>query len=383
LIRVLLVIGQLKLGGAEVQLVRLARRLRGFAIHVEVAIFHPGQEHDPEPDLEPDLVDVGIRVHHVRRTSKVGLEAVFDLKRILREGRHDVVHSFLWPANWRARIAGRLAGTPVVISSPRSVETHLKLHHIIVDRVLSRWTDAIVVNAAAIRDFLIKREGLPEALFHVIYNGLDEAIFSQFPDRAEARARLGLAARSPMVLIVGNLQPEKNHRDFVKMAARVRTHLPETRFFMVGDGECRAALQILARELCVEDSIHWEGRTRNVLPYLAASDVVVNVSLREGCSNAILEAMAARKPVVAYAVGGNKELVDDGRTGRLLEFGDVPGLAEQVVCYLEDPELARKDGTAGFQRAKDCFRASTTAERTASLYRKLLGRKGFDYRQPS
>lgn len=379
MIRVLLVIGQLRLGGAELQLVRLARRLPRLGIRPEVAIFHPA----PGDDLEPELREVGIPVHHVRKTTKVGLEAIWGLRRILRTGRHQVVHSFLWPANWRARIAGRLASTPVMISSARSVETELRPYHVVVDRVLSLWTDAIIVNAAAIRDFLMRKEGLPESLFHLIYNGLEETIFTELPDREKARSALGLPERTPMVLIVGNLTPEKNHSDFLRMAARVASRLPEARFFVIGDGECRSALEELARELGIESSMRWEGRTRNVLTYLAASDVVLNVSWREGCSNAILEAMAAGRPVVAYRVGGNPELVEDGRTGRLLEYGDVQGLADEVIQYLEDRELARRAGAAAARRAAESFRASTTAEKTASLYRQLLRGKGIDVSTPS
>lgn len=370
--RVLLVVGQLTLGGAEVQLVRLARRLGPLGVHAEVATFHPGDDND----LEGELRDAGILVHRVKRTTKVGLEAILDLARILRQGRHHVVHSFLWPANWRARLAGILARTPVVISSPRSVETWLRPYHVLVDRLLSYRTDAIVVNASAIRDFLVKREGLPRPLFHVISNGLDESIFTRFPRRSEARSMLGLGNENPMVLIIGNFQPEKNHEDFLRMAARVRRRIPETRFCMVGDGERREALESLAQKLELGDAVRWEGQQPDVLPYLAASDVFVNVSEREGCCNAILEAMAASRPTVAYAVGGNPELIVHGQTGRVVDFGDVSGLAEEVIRYLENSDLAIRDGARAAERASKCFLATTTAEKTVTLYRRLLAEKG-------
>ena len=92
------------MGGAELQLVRLARRLPEFGIHPEVAIFHLGED----DGVEESLLQAGIPVHHVKRTSKIGLEAIFDMVGILSRGQHQVVHAFLWPANWRARVAGIL-----------------------------------------------------------------------------------------------------------------------------------------------------------------------------------------------------------------------------------------------------------------------------------
>ncbi len=368
--RVLLVIAQLDIGGAETQVVRLARRLGSLGFEPEVAVYYA------EGELEPVLVRAGIRVHHLTRSSKIGFEAILDLRRILREGGHGIVHSFLWPANWRSRIAGLLAGTPVIISSTRSVETWLQFHHVLVDRLLAHWTDAIVVNASAIRDYLLEKERVSRSLFHLIYNGLEEDLSSRLPGKAEARKKLGLDANRRMVLIVGNFQPEKNHEDFLRMAAIVGRRLPETRFWMVGDGARRESLEGLACELDLNDSLEWLGRQDDVLPFLSACDVFLNVSLREGCCNSILEAMAAGKPVVAYTVGGNPELVEHGCTGRLFAQGDVEGLADAVVDYLEHPDLARRDGEAGARRISRRFLARTTAQQTAELYTHLLEGKG-------
>src|SRR5439155_22323407 len=125
--RVLLVIPELDMGGAEVQLVRLATHLHLEGIAPEVAVFHAGGH------LEPALLEAGIPVHHVRRTSKVGMETIFHLRRILKEGRYEIVHTWLWSANWRGRIAGILASTPIIISGPQSVDSWMRVHHIALD----------------------------------------------------------------------------------------------------------------------------------------------------------------------------------------------------------------------------------------------------------
>lgn len=368
--RVLLVVAQLTTGGAEVQLIRMAPRLRALGIEPEVAIYHPGGE------LEPLLDRAGIKVHLLRRSTRLGVETILHLRQLLRRGGYDVVHSYLWPANWRARLAGLLAGTPVIISSPRSVDDWLRSRHVLVDRVLAHWTDAIIVNARAIQDHLMQRERLPESIFRLIYNGLDEGLFNGLPSREEARRTLGLPAERGIALMVGNLKAAKNHDHFLEIAARARALRDDVLFVAVGGGERLAELQETARRLGVTDNVLWAGLQSDVRPWLAAADVTLNVSHREGCCNAILESMAVGAPVVAYAVGGNPELVHDGRTGRLFEPGDTAGCARAIVDYIEQPALAREHGDNGRARARTEFTADAMARATAALYEELLRRKG-------
>jgi glycosyltransferase involved in cell wall biosynthesis len=364
--RVLLVIAQLDMGGAERQLLNLALRLSREGFDPEVAVFYPGGH------FESALTQSGVAVHHIRRTSKVGLEAILDLRRLIRDRRYDVVHSFLWPANWRSRLAAVLARAPVIVSSTRSVETWLRFYHVAADRILARWTHAIVVNATAIRRFLVEREGVPERIITVIRNGVDTRPFESLPSRTDARRRLGLPTDHPVVLSVANLQPEKNHEDLLRVAALVAKRHPGVCFVAVGSGERQAALEAMSRSMGLEGVVRWAGFQTDVTPYLAACDVFMNTSRREGCCNAILEAMASAKPVVAYAVGGNPELVIHGASGRLAAFGDVDGLADAVVGYLDDPDLAARQGAAGATQMKEQFSVEAMARRTADLYRTLL-----------
>ncbi len=365
--RVLLVIAQLDMGGAERQLHNLALRLSREGFDPEVAVFYPGGH------FESPLTQSGVAVHHIRRTSKVGLEAILDLRRLILDRRFDIVHSFLWPANWRSRLAAIFARAPVIVSSTRSVETWLRFYHVAVDRVLALWTDAIVVNATAIRTFLVQREGVPERIIRVIRNGVDERPFETPPSRADARRRLDLPVGGPIVLSVANLQPEKNHEDFLRVAALVAERHPRVTFVAVGSGDRQSRLETMARRQGVDGVVRWAGFQDDVTLYLAACDVFMNTSRREGCCNAILEAMASARPVVAYSVGGNPELVAHGSSGRLAEFGDVAGLAGAVTGYLDDPGLAEREGAVGARRMREQFSIEAMVRRTADLYRTLLG----------
>lgn len=367
--RVLLVIPQLDVGGAEVQLVRLAARLRAHGFEPEVAVFYEGGA------LEPELRAHDVPVHHLERTTKLGHEAILDLARLLRTRRFCVVHAFLRPANWRARVAALLAPVPAVFASVRSVEVDLGRIHATLDRILAVWTDAVVVNAEAIGDFLVRRERLSPRLFRVIRNGLDLDPFNDLPPQEAAKRALGIDPGAPFVVCVGNLQPEKNHEDFLALAREVSRHRPDATFALVGDGERRGALEIERGRLGLDARVRFAGFQSDVRPFLAACDVFLNTSRREGCCNAILEAMAARRPVVAYAVGGNPDVVADGVTGVLAPFGSIDRLSEAVERYLGDPELRRAHGDAGRDRVRRVFGVAAMVERTAALYREVLVRK--------
>jgi glycosyltransferase involved in cell wall biosynthesis len=367
--RILIVIAQLDIGGAERQVVNLVTGLAQRGFDVSVAVFYPNGE------LEGQLRSSGVVVHHLKRTTKHGLETILSLRRLLRRHPVDVVHSFLWPANWRARAAAIWARVPIVISSSRSVETWLRLPHVVLDRILARGTDAIVVNAAAIRDYLVQREGVPRELFHVIPNGIDLEAFEGPPSIRAARASLKLPPSAHVILTVGNLQPEKNHEDFLALAATIRRDHPEAVFVVVGDGPRRSFLAQRAEELGLEGCVRWEGRTSDVVPYFAACDVFINTSQREGCCNAILEAMAMARPVVAYDVGGNPELVQDGQTGRIVSFGRVDDLSRAVAIYLDQPDLARAHGEVGAQRVRRDFSRDAMVNRTIALYGDLMSRE--------
>jgi len=366
---VLLVIPELDMGGAEVQLVRLATHLHLEGIAPEVAVFHAGGH------LEPALLEAGIPVHHVRRTSKVGMETIFHLRRILKEGRYEIVHTWLWSANWRGRIAGILASTPIIISGPQSVDSWMRVHHIALDWILARWTEDVVVNAEAVREFFGQRVKIPDRLIRVIPNGLDAGRYRDVPDRGAARSRIGLPEDAPVVLIVGRLRPEKSQEDFLRMAALVRNERPDARYVIVGDGVRRSALEAEAARLGLRDVVHWAGHQDDVAPFLAACDVFLNTSRVEGLCNAIMEAMAAARPVVAYSVGGNTELIEEGVSGRCIEPGNVEALARAVVEYLDDPEMAERHGARGAGRMVGRYSTESMVESTAGLYKELLAQR--------
>ncbi len=369
-LRILLVIPQLRIGGAEHQVALLARTLKARNHNVAVATFYAGG------DLEAGLRDSGVPVHVVQKRTALGLEVIAGLRRLLVEGRYDVVHSFLFPANWRTRIAGHLARTPAVIVSTRSLEGYLGWGRLLLNRWLEPWADLVVVNADALKEHLVRDQGLPPQKMRVVRNGLELRFFEGSLSRDEARRRLGLPLDVPVLGSVGNFKPEKNQDDLIRMIVRLRETAPQARLLLVGGGQREGELRRLAAELGAGEAVVFAGESGHVSDVLPALDLFLNSSTREGCCNAILEAMAGSLPVLANAVGGNPELVEDGVTGLLFPVGACDDMARKAAELLQDPQKRRSMGAAGQRRARERFGVEENVTRTEDVYREVLEAKG-------
>ena len=365
-LRVLVVVPQLRIGGAEKQAVLLSKGLRALGHHVAVATFYHGGE------FEADLRAGGVPVYVVEKRTSVGLEVIAGLRRLLRQGGYDIAHSFLWPGNWRVQIAGRMVRTPGIIASTRGYLLDLGWHRSLAHRVLLPRPDLTTVNAEALKTHLVNDLGANPDRLRVIRNGLDLENYLHMPAPEEARRRLGIPSGKKVLGSVGNFHPVKNQEDLVRVFAHVRRRFPESVLVLVGNGEREPQLRRLTEELGLGGAVIFAGQSQRVTDYLAAMDLFLNSSLREGCCNAILEAMAAGLPVLAYDVGGNAELVVEGETGNLFRPGAWEEMAKRAVDLLQDPVLSLGLGMAGRQRATEVFNPDEMVLRTEALYHEVL-----------
>ena len=180
-------------------------------------------------------------------------------------------------------------------------------------------------------------------------------------------AAAGIPADAPLALAVGRLIEQKDHATLLHAFARVRSALPDAQLAILGSGPLEAETRALARELRLEDAVTLPGRT-DIRDWLARADVFVHTSRWEGFGIVLLEAMLAGLPVVATRVSAVPEVVADGRTGLLVEAGDVAGLAAALQELLADGERARALGEAGRHRARDEFSVERMADRTRAVY---------------
>jgi glycosyltransferase involved in cell wall biosynthesis len=280
-----------------------------------------------------------------------------------------------WPLGAKnallAALAARIPRVVVTVQLHMDVPVTrpMRLQQQLIGRAVDRILPVSRHNALALEALL----GWPRTRMEVIRNAVDAPAFDRPPNPA-LRAQLAGDPDRPMVLAVARLDPQKGHRHLLAAA----TDVPGAMFVLAGDGPERPALEALASTLGVADRVRFLGTRDDVPELLAASDAVVLPSLYEGLPISALEAMAARRPVVATAIGGTDEAVVDGETGLLVPPADPAALAAALRRVLEDAALARRLGAAGRERVEREFSAGRMAARVEDVYELLTGRPDGD-----
>ena len=379
-LKVCLIVNDLRIGGAERQLVELATGIDARRFDPLVVTLYEGQP------LEADLAAAGIRVVSLHRSSKFDFRPIWRLSALLRRERVDVIQPFLTPATFFGLSASLLAGTRIRVVTERcglrvNPGAGSNAYRFLEDR-LTRFAEAAVPNSAAGAGYLRSR-GIPSRKIRVIYNGVNPARVSATTDDAVAASNgLGIPSDAPVVGIVASLQTAKDHRTFLRAAERVGRSHPAAHFVIVGDGELRAELEELSRRLGIDGKTHFTGNQARISPLISAFDVAVLSSHdHEGCSNFILEAMGLGKPVVCTDVGGNPELVKNGENGFVVPPKDPEKLADAVTRLLADRALGETLGLQGRERFNREFTLPTMVKNYEDLYLELwekraLARRG-------
>ena len=329
----------------------------------------------PGGDLESELRAAGVPVTCLGLGSSLGaprsVRAILGAARRLRRDHVEVVHGYQWRPALVGALVGRLAGVPLLLASKRSL-TGGDARARQAWRRIARRVDTVLVNAEALRV-----EGEAHGMrtrWALLQNGIDVDRFALGPAAPTAKAALGLDPARPVVTAVGRLERRKGHDVLVRAARRLvaapRGARPQV--LLVGDGPSRAELEALAAQLDVAADVRFAGNVADVRPALAATDVFVLPSREEGMSNALMEAMAAARPVVATNVGGNGELVAHGTTGLLVAPEDPDALADEVSMLLENPARAAALAAAGHDFVTSRYGARAMVAQLERFYEERL-----------
>jgi glycosyltransferase involved in cell wall biosynthesis len=303
------------------------------------------------------------------------IRQVRSLMRFLKENKIDVVHTHCFYTNIFGMIAAALARVPVRVTYKGETDGFRTSKQKLIERIAFRFAHRVVANSEAVRRQLIS-EGVSPAKVCAHYNGLDFERVRIAPGlcREDALKLLGLPENKRFVTIVANLRhPVKDHPMFLRAAAHVRQAVPDAGFVIAGEGELMPGLRALAAQLGLAEDVFFIGRCERVAELLFASDVCVLSSRAEGFSNAILEYMAAARPVVVTDVGGAREAVVEGETGYIVPAGDEDGMASRIIDLLRDPRAAEAMGEKGKRRVEEMFSCSRHVANTLDLYSELLG----------
>ena len=245
-------------------------------------------------------------------------------------------------------------------------------------RFNARFVDRVVCNSAAVRDEVMRQEGLSKAQTAVIYNGIARSS-PKSGEVAAVRAKYGLPARAVVACLVANLRPLKRVEDAIEALARLAADVPPVHLAVVGEdrigmaGSHRDALARLAKERGVSERVHFIGPLDDPMPLIHASDFGVLCSETEGFSNSLLEYFSANRPVVATAVGGNVEVVEEGVNGYLVPPRSPERLAVAFAALARSPELRAALGGRGRDRVESAFSPAAMTDAYSTLYLSLAG----------
>lgn len=373
---VLQLIGSFAQGGSERQAVQLTRLLaEDGRWRVLVACLDPHGVLRPEVErLELGPIPSFPLTSFYHPTSFVQW---MRFARYLRRNNVRIVQTHDFYTNVFGIPGAMLAGVPIRIAARRETNGFRTAAQLKAERAVYRLSHAIVANAQAVREQLIS-EGVPGRKIVTIYNGIDLGRMARTVSagREEILAQLGVTAAADrrFVTIVANLRHEvKDYPTFLRAARVVHTAMPQAVFLIAGEGRLIDPMRSLAGELGIKGSVAFLGRCERVADLLSVSDVCVLASRSgEGFSNAILEYMAASRPVVATDVGGAREAVTHGETGFVVAPGDVEGIAARILYLLRHPEEAAGMGERGRREVEARFSCAAQLRNTLGLYDALL-----------
>jgi glycosyltransferase involved in cell wall biosynthesis len=372
-LRVTHVVLSLDFGGLERVVLSLARASREFDQDASVlCLERPGT-------LAPQVEAMGLPLACVYKPPGLWWDTTDRVREVVRRFRPDVVHTHQIGALLYAGPAARRERIPVVhtehnnVAASRSKPWARRLRTALLWRFAGRYAARFcgvsrdVVAAAGAYGTIRRRK-----LAHVP-NGIDTAAVAAVEaDRPAVRAALGIAPDAPVIGTVGRLAEVKQQGVLIRAFARVVPAFPAARLVLVGDGPLRAELEELAGSLGLGGAVLFTGYQPNPERFLAAMDVFVLPSRAEAMPLVIPEAWAASRPVIASRVGGIPELIEDGKTGLLVDPGDVDGLAARLRQVLADPPAARELARAGRELAGARYDVTAMAGTYDHTYRELL-----------
>lgn len=373
-IQILFLIPSFIVGGAEMQLLTLVRGLDKTRFHPQVVTLYPHGALRPQFEAS-----AGVQVTCMDKKSPLDFCFLKRLVQHVRRNHFDIIQMY----NTSAKAIGLMmtgpGRIPISIVTERSAAElptsfGSRIYRKIEKRLIRRAT-VLIANSQAGAQFL-RTKGVDDEKVRVIYNGLDlDRLYLSRSD-AIVRAELGIQAHQPVVGTVGSLKGEKDHDTFLLAAQKVLQERPECKFILVGDGPRMSALQELARTLGISGSVIFTGSRTDVASFVKIMNVFVLTSPKtEGCSNAILEAMALARPVLATQVGGNAELVEDSRTGFLIQPGDKQKLAQKITMLIRARGLAEQMGRFGREKIQAHFTLEQMIDQYQNLYLEYFERK--------
>lgn len=363
-----------RISGAERHLLFLLEGLRARGVDARMIIL---VERDrPMDEMMAAAAERDIPIARLPINRDADLALLWRLRRALRGIKPDIAHTHLIHADLFGFAAARLARVPATVSSRHLDDAfRYRARWRRINRRLWRLFDAGIAISAAMKQFVLEIEGAPARKIHVVRYGMktrwlsDEAIAAA---RRDLRAELKLPADAQLLGMACRLVEQKGIPYALEALRRIRDDFPRAHLAIAGDGEKAGELRRLASMLGIADRVHWLGWRADAAQLMAAYDVFLLPSLREGFGLVLLEAMSRRVPIIASHVGAIPEVVIDGETGILVQPRGVDELAGAMARLLEDRALRKYMGLLGAARLEEQFSVERMVDGAIAVYEEAL-----------
>ena len=377
-IRVLQIVTRLVVRGVPRHVLDLATHLDRDRFEVEVLA---GRGEPNEGSLWEEAWDRGVVTHKVEALQRA-VNPITDLRayraifKRIRKGRYDVVHTHISKAGVIGRLAAsRVGGAAIVHTYHGNIEelerkTLVSRAYLKFEQLAADVSDALIAVSG---DVMTKTCGMgigAREQFRVIPNGIDLAEFD--PTRDWGRPD-GLSGK-PIIGMIGSLTPEKGVDVLLEAMPAVVKQIPTVQLSILGDGMLKGELQGQAERLEIAPNVHFAGAVSDVRSWLAAFDLLVLASRREGMGRVLMEAMAMGVPVIGTRVGGIPEVIEDGVNGRLVDSEDSPALSATILELLSDPETCQGQIREGMRSIRE-FGIERVGGEIGKVYEQLIDRE--------
>lgn len=361
--RVLQLISSAGFYGAESMLLNLITACRSDGQSQQLAVIY--NRHIPNQDLYDRAIAAGVKAILIPCQGRWDWSVVEELRRLLRSGEIDILHTHGYKADLYGYIAARREGKPIIATCHNWLSGGMLSAYNLVDRILLRRFDAVVGVSQPIADRLSVRKNCTRV--HVIANGIDVSLFSPAPtgafDSKSNGATLGMVAR---------LDLQKGFECLFDAIAALRADFPALRLLVVGEGPDRQRIEAMIRGRDLNGVVTLVGEQSDMPRVYASMDIFVLPSLNEGLPMTVLEAMAASRPIIATRVGAIPTVVRDGETGVLVNPGDPADLKSAISRLLSDPQWRSAIGKRARAHVERNYTAAIMGQKYDQVYRGVL-----------
>lgn len=313
------------------------------------------------------------------RNDLIAFIRIFNL---IRKEKPHIVHTHMAKAGVLGRLAATLLCVPVKVHTFHGHVFHSYFGAVktktflFIERIIAKFTDQIIVVSVKIKDEICERFKLTEKeKISVIGLGLDLKHFENRNKNGNGfKKKLGINKDALLVGIIGRLTAVKNHRLFLDAVGLLKEEVPDlnAKFLIIGDGELREELENYATALNIKDWIRFVGWQKDMPAAYADLDIVTLTSFNEGTPLALIEAAASQKAVIATSVGGVPDLIENEKTGLLINSNDPLQLKEAILTLLRDEQLRKKLGQAGRLHVCDSHSKERLIQDIRNCYKRLL-----------